>query len=164
MLVLPRKPEKASKHVWIGPKHNLDHFKSLWGWLLIDSWSCVHPLYAGKNCNGNPISTFPHCYAFQMIFTTLAPRLIQSISRNVHNKIRALKRLWLGSPIFLHLFFVSSVRPSYSIAICSLMISVHMSPSHYLGSSVLLLNIYSNAESRIFPSMQGWGWNQGRIR
>ena len=31
--------------------------------------------------------------AFQMIFTALTPRLIQSTSRNVHNKIRALKRL-----------------------------------------------------------------------
>ena len=45
------------------------------------------------DCNGNPISTFPPCYAFQMIFTALAPRLIQSISRNVHNKNRALKQL-----------------------------------------------------------------------
>ena len=32
-------------------------------------------------------------YAFQIIFTALAPRLIQSISRNVHNKNIALKRL-----------------------------------------------------------------------
>ena len=46
-----------------------------------------------KDCNGNPISTFPPGYAFQMIFTAFAPRLIQSISRNVHNKIRALKQL-----------------------------------------------------------------------
>ena len=48
--------------------------------------------YAGKDCNGNPISTFPPCYAFQMILTALAPRLIQSISRNVHYKNRALKQ------------------------------------------------------------------------
>ena len=41
-----------------------------------------------KECNGNPISTFHPSYAFQMIFTALAPILIQSISRNVHNKNR----------------------------------------------------------------------------
>ena len=46
-----------------------------------------------KDSNGNPISTFPPCCAFQMIFTALAPRLIQSISCNVHNKFRALKQL-----------------------------------------------------------------------
>ena len=51
------------------------------------------PCMLGKDCNGNPISTFPLCYAFQMIFTVLAPRLIQSISRNVHKKNRALKGL-----------------------------------------------------------------------
>ena len=56
-----------------------------------------------KDCNGNPISTFPPCYAFQMIFTALAPRLIQSISRNVHNKNRALKELWEGFPGFIDL-------------------------------------------------------------
>ena len=53
------------------------------------------PCILEKDCNGNPISTFPPCYAFQMIITVLAPRLIQSISRNVHNKNRALKQLWL---------------------------------------------------------------------
>ena len=47
-----------------------------------------------KDRNGNPISTFPPCYAFQMIFTALAPRLRRSVSRNVHNKFRALKQLW----------------------------------------------------------------------
>ena len=62
--------------------------------LLINSLSCVHSLYAGKKCNGNPISNFPPCYAFQMIFTALAPKLIQSISRNVRNRKIALKRLW----------------------------------------------------------------------
>ena len=46
-----------------------------------------------KDCNGNPISTFPPYYAFQMIFTALASRLIQSISRNVHNKFWALRQL-----------------------------------------------------------------------
>ena len=46
-----------------------------------------------KDCNGNPISTFPPCYAFQMIFTALAPKLIQSISRNVRNRKNVLKRL-----------------------------------------------------------------------
>ena len=34
-----------------------------------------------KDCNGNLISSFPPCYAFHMIFTTFAPRLIQSIGR-----------------------------------------------------------------------------------
>ena len=48
---------------------------------------------SAKDCNGNTNSTFPPFYAFQMIFTAFAPRLIQSISRNVHNKIRALKQL-----------------------------------------------------------------------
>ena len=46
-----------------------------------------------KDSNGNPIFTFPPCYVFQMIFIALAPRLIQSLSRNVHNKFRALKQL-----------------------------------------------------------------------
>ena len=46
-----------------------------------------------RDCNGNPISTFPPCYAFRMIFTALAPRPIQSISRNVHKKNGALKGL-----------------------------------------------------------------------
>ena len=52
-----------------------------------------------KDCNGNPISTFPPCYAFPMIFTELAPRLIESISCNVRNRKIALKRLccdWLS--------------------------------------------------------------------
>ena len=35
-------------------------------------------------------------YAFQMIFTALAPRLIQSIGRNAHNKNGALKQLCLA--------------------------------------------------------------------
>ena len=38
----------VSECVWIGPKHDFLHFKSSWGCLLIDSWSCVHPLYVGK--------------------------------------------------------------------------------------------------------------------
>ena len=49
-----------------------------------------------KDCNGNPISTFPPCYAFQMVFTALAPKLIQSISRNVRNRKNVLKQLWLN--------------------------------------------------------------------
>ena len=44
------------------------------------------PCMLEKDCNGNPISTFSPFYAFQMISTALAPRLIQFISRNVHNK------------------------------------------------------------------------------
>ena len=35
IFVLPRKPENASKRVWSRPEHNLVHFKSLWGCLLI---------------------------------------------------------------------------------------------------------------------------------
>ena len=46
-----------------------------------------------RDCNGNPISTFPPCYAFQMIFTALASMPIQSICHNVHSKNRALKQL-----------------------------------------------------------------------
>ena len=53
-----------------------------------------------KDCNCYPISTFSPCYAFQMIFTALAPRLNQSIGRKVHNKNRALKRLCHLSPRF----------------------------------------------------------------
>ena len=48
ILVLTRKPKNASKRVWIGPEHTSVHFKSLFGCLPINSWSCVHPLYAGK--------------------------------------------------------------------------------------------------------------------
>ena len=47
-----------------------------------------------KTCNDNPISTNQPSYAFEMIFTVLSPRQIQSISRNVHNKDGALKPLW----------------------------------------------------------------------
>ena len=67
ILVLPRKPKKASKRVWIRPKLNLVHFKCLWLCLFTKSWSSFHSLYAGKRHNGNPISTFPPCYAFQII-------------------------------------------------------------------------------------------------
>ena len=52
------------------------------------------PFMLKNDCNVNPISTFPPCYAFQIIFTALAPRLIQSIICNVHDKIGALKQLW----------------------------------------------------------------------
>ena len=41
----------------MGPKHNLVHFKYLFWCLYIKSWSNSHHLYAGKRCNGNPIST-----------------------------------------------------------------------------------------------------------
>ena len=41
-------PKYASKRLWIGPKHNSVHFKSLCGCLPINRWSCVHPVYAGK--------------------------------------------------------------------------------------------------------------------
>ena len=50
-----------------------------------------NPCMLEKDCNGNPIFTFPPCYTFQMIFTALAPKLIQSISGNIHNKNRSLK-------------------------------------------------------------------------
>ena len=54
------------KRFWIGPKHDSVHFKSLCGFLPIDRWSCVHPVYARQDCNGNPISTFLPIYEFQM--------------------------------------------------------------------------------------------------
>ena len=41
-------PGSPKMPVWIGSTHNLVHFKSLWGCLLIDSWPCIHPLNAGK--------------------------------------------------------------------------------------------------------------------
>ena len=48
-----------------------------------------------KDRDGNSISTFPPCYAVQMIFTAMAPRLIQYTSRNVHDKNGALKQLYI---------------------------------------------------------------------
>ena len=63
------------------------------GVLLYIAGLVSNPCMQEKYCNGNPISTFPPCSAFQMVFTAFAPRLIQSISRIVHNKNRALKRL-----------------------------------------------------------------------
>ena len=48
ILVLTRKPKNASMRVWIGPKHNSVHFKSLCWCLPIDNWSCVQLVYAGK--------------------------------------------------------------------------------------------------------------------
>ena len=48
IMVLTRKPKNA-KRVWIGPTHKSVYFKSLCGCLPMDSWSCVHPLYARKN-------------------------------------------------------------------------------------------------------------------
>ena len=46
-------------------KVSLD-FKSAAG--CIDNWFIVQPLYAEKYFNDNPISTFPPCYVFQMIW------------------------------------------------------------------------------------------------
>ena len=68
-----------------------------------------------KDCNGNPISTFPPCYAFQMIFTALAPRLIQSISLNVHNENRALKQL-CGDCKYINRNISSKVRFMHSFS------------------------------------------------
>ena len=51
----------------MGPKHNLVHFKSLFGCLLIKSWSSSQHLYARKNIKGNPISTFPPCFYFASV-------------------------------------------------------------------------------------------------
>ena len=48
IFVLRRKPENTSKHIWIGPKHNYGYYKSLWGCLLIKSWSSYQHIYAGK--------------------------------------------------------------------------------------------------------------------
>ena len=71
-----------------------------------------------KDWNGSPISTFPPCYAFQMTFTELAPRLIQSISHKVHHKNRALKQLCCGSRQYAIKFFASVVnRPGVAGAV-----------------------------------------------
>ena len=43
-----------------------------------------------KDCNGNAISTFPPCYAFS---DDLAPRQIQSISRNVRNRNKSFETI-----------------------------------------------------------------------
>ena len=69
------------------------------------------PCMLEKDCNGYPISTFPPCYVFQMIFTASAPRLIQSIGCYVHNKNGALKQLWSTntdvSDLIIDLIFLS---------------------------------------------------------
>ena len=66
IVVCSRKPKNASGRVLMGPKHNLVHFKSLLGCLLINSWSSSQQLYAGKNIKGNSISTFPPCLSFHI--------------------------------------------------------------------------------------------------
>ena len=68
--------------------------------------SCPTLVRWKKDCHGNPISTFPPCCAFQMIFTANAPRLIQSISCNVYNKNRALKQSWNLFRIYLIYLFI----------------------------------------------------------
>ena len=49
-------------------------------WVVFLQIACIVsiPWMLEKNCSGNPISTFPPCYAFPC---------------NVHNKFRALKQL-----------------------------------------------------------------------
>ena len=71
-------------------KKKIDYFSESFRW-TIRSGSQVK--YLPPVCIGDLISTYPHCYAFQMIFTKLSPRPIQSISRNVNNKDGALKPL-----------------------------------------------------------------------
>ena len=91
-------------------KHNFINFKSLWGGVQYIAGLVSNPCMLEKDCNSNPISTFPPCYAFQVIFTALAPRLIQSLSHNVHNKNRALKRLCVGQKqIIVYLFQILCV-------------------------------------------------------
>ena len=50
----------------MGPKLNLVNFKHLCLCLFTKSWCSSQYLYAGKRFNGNPISTFQPCYAFQI--------------------------------------------------------------------------------------------------
>ena len=57
IFVFAQEAKNTSKHVYIGPKHNLVNFKSLQWCLFIKSWSSSHQMYAGKRCKGNPIST-----------------------------------------------------------------------------------------------------------
>ena len=66
------------------------------------------PCMLGKDCNANPISTFPPCMHFRLFSLHLPPRLIQSISRNVHNNVRALKQLW-------HTSLISLLQSTYRI-------------------------------------------------
>ena len=62
--VLIRKAADVYKHVLMGLKHNLVHYKYLLWRLYKKSWSSSHHLHAGQKCNGNPSSTFPPCYPF----------------------------------------------------------------------------------------------------
>ena len=71
----------------------------------------------GKDWNGNPISTFPPCYAFQMTFTALAPRLIQSISCN-------------------DLFYCPSSRSQCSVSTIEILIQPKRSCSYYFFGDV----------------------------
>ena len=41
----------------MGPQNNFVDFKSVMFSILITIWSSFHYMYAGKKCNGNPIST-----------------------------------------------------------------------------------------------------------
>ena len=76
--------------------------------LVKEDLACLVSIHCmlDKDCNSNPISSFQPCYACQMIFTALAPRLIQSISRNVRNRKNVLKRLWFRAQQkpMLHIF------------------------------------------------------------
>ena len=65
---------------------------------------CLHSVHSVQSVHVNwicrigrdlIISTFPPCYAFQIIFTESSHRPIQCSSRKVHKKDEALKRLCL---------------------------------------------------------------------
>ena len=107
-MVLTRKPKNASKRDWIGSQHNLVHLKSLCWCLPIDSWSRVHSLHAGKR-----LLWYLHFYLFTLLCISddLAPRLIQSIRRNVHNRKKIFETV-VNSNIKLNLSLWIGEQPS----------------------------------------------------
>ena len=66
IVVCSRKPKNASRRILMGPKHNLVHFKSLLGCLLIKSWFSSQHLYAGKTWRVIP--SLPCHLAFHFTF------------------------------------------------------------------------------------------------
>ena len=108
--------------------------------------SCPSLVCWKKDFHVNPISTFPPCYPFHMIFTALAPRLIQYISRNVHNKNRAQKQLW-PIPLLIPLktmrtgagsgFFAIQLWQSFQRHVCD-DLAINLSTTQLDGVSMLI--------------------------
>ena len=92
------------------------------------------PCMLEKDCNGNPISTFPPCYAFQMIFTALAPRLIQSISRNVHT-LRVPAQRVCGVLLFSAGHDLTGHQTSATMSFCQFVHSPLLTMLYYTGFS-----------------------------